>query len=72
MTDLVSANINEEGVLKALGIDRDDPASQALLLICQKYDFDPLIRHMVLIPVRFKMANGQWGTKREPYVTVEG
>jgi len=36
-------------ILKAIGINDRDPKAQAAVLVCQKYGFDPLLKHVVLI-----------------------
>ena len=37
-------------ILQAVGIDPGSPQSQAALLVCDKYDLDPLLKHVVVIP----------------------
>jgi len=51
--------IDQEAVLKAIGISPRDPNAQALLLTCERYGLDPVLRHMILIQGR-------------PYVTRDG
>jgi hypothetical protein len=51
--------IDREAVLKAVGLSMRDPNAQALVLTCERYGLDPLLRHMVLIQGR-------------PYVTRDG
>lgn len=51
--------IDQAGVLKALNLNPNDPKTQALLLVCDKYGLDPVLKHMVLIQ----------GT---PYITRDG
>lgn len=41
--------INYEEVLKALNLNPRDPKVQALVLTCQQYGLDPVLKHMVLI-----------------------
>ena len=36
-------------ILKAIGINDRDPKAQAAVLVCQKYGFDPLLKHVILI-----------------------
>jgi hypothetical protein len=36
-------------VLAAVGIDPKSPVHQAALLVCQKYELDPLLKHVVVI-----------------------
>lgn len=47
-------------VLAFLGLSPDDPKSQALVAVCQRYDLDPLLKHVVIIP-----GSG-------PYITRDG
>jgi hypothetical protein len=44
-----SVAINQEEVLKALNLNPRDPNVQALVLVCQQYDLDPVLKHAVLI-----------------------
>lgn len=41
--------IDYEAVLKALNLNPRDPKVQALVLTCQQYGLDPVLKHMVLI-----------------------
>jgi hypothetical protein len=52
-------NVDQTAVLKTLNLNPSDPHTQALLLICQRYGLDPLLKHIVLIQGR-------------PYVTRDG
>lgn len=54
-----SVPIDKEAVLRHLKLNPNDPATQALLLVCDRYGLDPLLKHMVLIQGR-------------PYVTRDG
>jgi hypothetical protein len=51
--------IDREAVLKSLGLNPRDPNTQALLLVCERYNLDPLLKHIVLI-------------KSNAYVTRDG
>lgn len=51
--------IDHNAVLKAVGINVRDANAQALLLTCERYGLDPILKHMVLIQNR-------------PYVTRDG
>lgn len=51
--------INRDAVLRAVGLNVNDPNAQALLLVCERYGLDPLLKHMVLIQQR-------------PYITRDG
>ena len=37
-------------VLSYLGLSPDDPKSQAVVAVCQRYDLDPLLKHVIVIP----------------------
>lgn len=53
------------------GIPEDDVA--LALAICQKYGFDPLLKHLVLISSNIKdEASGQWQKRYTAYVTRDG
>lgn len=41
--------IDYEAVLKTLNLNPTDPKVQALVLVCQQYELDPVLKHMVLI-----------------------
>lgn len=41
--------IDYEAVLKALNLNPADPKVQALVLTCQQYGLDPVLKHMILI-----------------------
>lgn len=41
--------IDYEAVLKALNLNPSDPKVQALVLTCQQYGLDPVLKHMILI-----------------------
>lgn len=42
-------SIDREAVLKVLNLPPNDPKTHALLLVCERYNLDPLLKHMVLI-----------------------
>lgn len=42
-------SIDYEAVLKALNLNPNDPRTQALLLVCDRYGLDPVLKHIVLI-----------------------
>jgi hypothetical protein len=52
-------HFDQTAVLKTLNLNVNDPNTQALLLICQRYELDPLMKHVVLIQGR-------------PYITRDG
>ena len=51
--------VDTAAVLKTLNLDPRNPQTQALLLVCERYELDPLLKHMVLI-------------QGSPYVTRDG
>lgn len=51
--------VDRDAILKHLNLDPGSTSTQALLLICERYGLDPLLKHMVLIQGR-------------PYVTRDG
>lgn len=51
--------IDRVAVLRHLNLNPNDAGTQALLLVCERYGLDPLLKHMVLIQGR-------------PYVTRDG
>lgn len=52
------------------GIPDEDVA--LALAICQKYNLDPLLRHLVLIPSKVKDKNGNYIERYTPYITRDG
>jgi hypothetical protein len=44
-----TVNIDHAAVLRAVNLNASDPKAQALLLICDRYGLDPLLKHVVLI-----------------------
>ncbi len=51
--------LDQEAILKSLNLNPRDPKTQALLLICDRYNLDPILKHLVLI-------------SGNPYVTRDG
>lgn len=50
MTDLIPAgSIDREAVLRSIGLNARDPKTQALLLVCDRYDLDPILGHVVIV-----------------------
>lgn len=41
--------IDHDAILKAFGINARDPKAQAMILACEKYGLDPLLKHALLI-----------------------
>jgi hypothetical protein len=52
-------HVDRDAVLKTLKLNPADPNTQAVLLICQRYHLDPLLKHVVLI-------------QGAPYITRDG
>lgn len=44
-----NVTVDREAVLKALNLNPRDPSVQALVLVCQQYGLDPVLKHAVLI-----------------------
>lgn len=60
MTALVQHDgIDRTAILRSLNLNPADPKTQALLLVCERYELDPLLKHMVLI-------------SGNPYITRDG
>ena len=60
MTALVQHDgIDRTAILRSLNLNPSDPKTQALLLVCERYELDPLLKHMVLI-------------SGNPYITRDG
>lgn len=49
MTLIPASQIDRDAILKAFNINPRDPKAQALVLACEKYGLDPLLKHAVLI-----------------------
>lgn len=50
--NLTLETIDQEAVMRHLGLNPRDAATQALLLTCQKYSLDPILKHALLIQGR--------------------
>lgn len=48
----INVQIDQGKVLEHLGIDANDPAAHALVLTCQRYGLDPILKHALLIEKR--------------------
>jgi hypothetical protein len=55
----LAPTVDREAILRHLNLNPAETSTQALLLICERYGLDPLLKHMVLIQGR-------------PYVTRDG
>lgn len=49
MSLIPAEQIDREAILKAFNINPRDPKAQAMILACEKYGLDPLLKHAVLI-----------------------
>ncbi len=51
MTDLATTqSFDAERVIAMLGLNPRDPKTAAMVAVCQRYQFDPLLKHVVVIP----------------------
>lgn len=41
---------NDEALLRYLALDPRDPKSRAVVAVCRRYSFDPLLKHVIVIP----------------------
>jgi hypothetical protein len=48
-------------ILQAMGINAGDPLFQAMLLVCDRYDLDPMLGHVEVLP-----------RSKKPYITRDG
>ncbi len=55
--------IDRDAVMRSLNLNPTDPKTMALLLVCERYDLDPLLKHIVLI-------SGNAYVTRDGYLTV--
>ena len=51
--------IDPRAVLQAMGLDPRNPKDQAVVMICQTYNLDPVLKHVVLVD-------------KNPYITRDG
>lgn len=58
-TTIDGIEIDRVAILQALKLNPKDPKTQALILVCERYGLDPLLKHMVLVD-------------GNPYVTRDG
>lgn len=42
--------LNDNNLIKYLGLNPSNPADRAAVAVCQHYGFDPLLKHVVVIP----------------------
>jgi hypothetical protein len=45
-----AGKVSMSAILKAVGINPNDATHQAALLACERYELDPLLKHIVVIP----------------------
>lgn len=57
--DVGGVQVDYAAVLRTLKLDPRDPNTQALVLVCQQYELDPVLKHMILI-------------QGAPYITHKG
>ncbi len=51
MTDLAIRTEHDSAeIARLLGLNPRDPKTQAMVAVCQQYDLDPLLKHVVVIP----------------------
>lgn len=55
----IDTQIDQQAVLRELGLNPAEPSAQAVILICNRYGMDPFLKHIVLIA-------------KKPYVTRDG
>lgn len=41
---------SDEALLRYLALDPRDPKSRAVVAVCRRYSFDPLLKHVIVIP----------------------
>ena len=41
---------NDEQLINYLGLNPRDPKSRAVVAVCRRYSFDPLLKHVIVIP----------------------
>lgn len=49
-TDTGAFNANDEAIVRYLGLNPSNPADRAAVAVCQRYGFDPVLKHVVVIP----------------------
>jgi hypothetical protein len=47
---VADGKVKASAILRAVGIDPTNPVHQAALLAAQRYDLDPLLKHIIVIP----------------------
>lgn len=41
---------NDQAIVRYLGLNPSNPADRAAVAVCQRYGFDPVLKHVVVIP----------------------
>lgn len=49
-TDLAPFNANQEAIAQYLGLNPRDPKSHAVMVVCERYKLDPILKHVIVIP----------------------
>lgn len=57
---VADGKVSMTDILKAIGVQANNPTHQAALLACERYELDPLLKHIVVIP------------NAGPYITRDG
>jgi hypothetical protein len=43
-------DMNDQNIVRYLGLNPNSPADQAAVAVCRQYGFDPVLKHVVVIP----------------------
>lgn len=49
-TDLATFQPDEQSIANYLGLNPSNPATHAVIAVCQRYDLDPVLKHVIVIP----------------------
>lgn len=49
-TDLAPFNADQEAIAQYLGLNPRDPKSHAVMVVCERYKLDPILKHVIVIP----------------------
>ena len=50
MTELTPFNANQEAIAQYLGLNPRDPKSHAVMVVCDRYKLDPILKHVIVLP----------------------
>ena len=50
MTDIARRDQTPADIARLLGMNPSDPKTQAMVAVCARYELDPLLKHVVVIP----------------------